>query len=120
MGNLVVKFDVGGTVYRTYESTLSKSKYFSTLVNKKKRTENQSRSWFAGCSGDSPKKISGDEEMFIDRDGFLFRYILLYLRTSELHIEKQHLRSLRTKAEFYQVPDLLSMINTMIREEQLK
>lgn len=66
------------------------------------------------------KKKFGDEEIFIDRDGFLFRYILLYLRTRELHIEKQHLRSLRTEAEFYQIPSLLSMINTMISKEELK
>ncbi|KAI9270106.1 hypothetical protein EDC94DRAFT_598138 [Helicostylum pulchrum] len=57
------------------------------------------------------------QDFFINRDEFLFRYILLYLRTGELHIHKQRLKSLRIEAEFYGLPRLVEIINTMISKE---
>lgn len=60
------------------------------------------------------------KDFFIDRDGFLFCYILLYLRTGKLDIEKKYWESVKTEAEFYELPNLVGMINAMIREDQPK
>lgn len=103
MENVKVKLDVGGTVYRTAKDTLRESGYLSNLVE-----------------GNWLEKIVSEKEIFIDRDGFLFRYVLLYLRTGEMDVDKQYWKSLRNEAEFYLIPKLSSMINKMLDEEQPK
>ncbi|KAI8059681.1 hypothetical protein BDF21DRAFT_497329 [Thamnidium elegans] len=98
--NFIVTLDLGGTVYRTTANTLiGKSQYFSNRV--------ELNEW-------------GQKETFIDRDGFLFRYISLYLRTGELDIEKKHWKSVKKEAEFYQIPTLVAMLHEMINKEQPK
>lgn len=81
MGNVIVTLDVGGTVYRTNKETLmGESMYFNSLVE---------------------VNAPNQKEFFIDRDGFLFRYIFLYLRTCELDIKKKYWKSVEKEAEFY-------------------
>jgi hypothetical protein len=41
---------------------------------------------------------------------------LLYLRTGEFEIEKNHLNSLKIKAEFYAIPDLSKKIEQIISD----
>lgn len=89
---LIVKLDVGGTIFRTYKETLQSSKYLTSLVN-----------------GDWSE--SQEECIFIDRDAFLFRYVLLFLRTGELDLEdKHHLLGLRGEANFFLLDKLEEII----------
>lgn len=99
----VVKLDVGGTIYRTTLDTLVESEYLFNLVN---------GGWMEGTLEKN--------DIFIDRDGFLFRYILLYLRTGEVSIEKHHRESLKNEAEFYLLPELTKKINVLIEAERPK
>ncbi|KAI9348852.1 BTB/POZ protein [Pilaira anomala] len=101
--SFIVKLDVGGTIYRTTLDTLVESEYLFNLVN---------GGWMEGSSEQN--------NIFIDRDGFLFRYILLYLRTGEVSIEKNHRESLKNEAEFYLLPELTRKINVMIEAEKPK
>ncbi|KAI9270107.1 BTB/POZ protein [Helicostylum pulchrum] len=103
MEHYIVKLDVGGTVYRTTKDTLRESEFLCNLVD-----------------GNWSENLSNQKEIFIDRDGFLFRYVLLYLRTGQLDVDKQYWKSLRNEAEFYIISNLATMVNTMIDEEQLK
>ncbi|GAA5815793.1 hypothetical protein MFLAVUS_009308 [Mucor flavus] len=101
MENDIVKLDIGGTVYRTTKDTLRESGYLCSLVG-----------------GNWSENLLDQKEIFIDRDGFLFRYILLYFRTGRLDVDKQYWKSLRNEAEFYIIPNLVTIINTMVDEEQ--
>lgn len=56
------------------------------------------------------------ERTFIDRDGFLFSYVLLYLRTGDFSIEDHHLGNLKREADFYQLPNMSAKIGFMIDE----
>lgn len=99
MRNYLAQFNVGGTVYWVHEDNLRESSFLTLRV-----TENPSYP--------SP--------FFIDRDRFLFRYILLYLRTGELDIEKKYWKSVKKEAEFYQIPILVAMLHEMIKKDQPK
>ncbi|XP_067852327.1 BTB/POZ domain-containing protein KCTD16-like isoform X2 [Heptranchias perlo] len=99
----VVELNVGGQVYFTRLSTLTSlpnsvlGKMFSHKRN----------------SGGPDLARDNRGRFFIDRDGFLFRYILDYLRDRavvlpELFPEKMRLRR---EAEFFQLPDLVRMLS---------
>ncbi|KAI8059680.1 BTB/POZ protein [Thamnidium elegans] len=102
MENVIVKLNVGGTIYHTTKDTLRESEYLSNLVE-----------------GNWLEKLLRQREIFIDRDGFLFRYVLLYLRTGEVDIDKQYWKSLRNEAEFYLIPKLSSMISKLLSKEEI-
>uniref|UniRef100_UPI00398EAB74 BTB/POZ domain-containing protein KCTD16-like n=1 Tax=Pristiophorus japonicus TaxID=55135 RepID=UPI00398EAB74 len=102
-GAEVVELNVGGQVYFTRLATLT----------------SQPNSALARMFGH--KRNSGGPELardnrgrfFIDRDGFLFRYILDYLRDRavvlpELFPEKLRLRR---EAEYFQLPELVRMLS---------
>lgn len=98
-----IKLNVGGAIYETTLQTIRESEYLYNLVH---------GSWREG--------LSNTKEVFIDRDGFLFRYILLYLRTNEVDIDNQHLKSLHHEAEFYMLETLSEKIHTMIMDGRPK
>lgn len=91
----VVELNVGGQVYVTRLETL-------TAVPRsllwEKFTQNS--------PADLPKDSKG--RFFFDRDGFLFRYILDYLRDSELFLPEffKERKRLQREADFFQLPEL--------------
>ncbi|XP_061558368.1 BTB/POZ domain-containing protein KCTD12-like [Phycodurus eques] len=91
----IVELNVGGQVYVTRLDTL-------TAVA-------DSLLW-AKFSQSSPDELPKDAKgrFFFDRDGFLFRYILDYLRDSELFLPEffKERRRLQKEAEFFQLPEL--------------
>ncbi|XP_068168631.1 BTB/POZ domain-containing protein KCTD12-like [Antennarius striatus] len=91
----IVELNVGGQVYVTRLQTLTGAPN-SLLWTKFTRSS----------PGDLPKDSKG--RFFFDRDGFLFRYILDYLRDSELVLPEffKERRRLQKEADFFQLPEL--------------
>ncbi|XP_054627753.1 BTB/POZ domain-containing protein KCTD12-like [Dunckerocampus dactyliophorus] len=91
----IVELNVGGQVYVTRLETL-------TAVP-------DSLLW-AKFSQSSPEDLPKDSKgrFFFDRDGFLFRYILDFLRDSELFLPEffKERRRLQKEADFFQLPEL--------------
>uniref|UniRef100_A0A8C6SLD0 Potassium channel tetramerization domain containing 6 n=1 Tax=Neogobius melanostomus TaxID=47308 RepID=A0A8C6SLD0_9GOBI len=89
-----VSLNVGGCVYRTSMSTLRR--YPDSMLG-------------AMFQGDLPTVRDAQGNYFIDRDGTLFRYILNFLRTSELTLpcDFKETELLRKEADFYQIEPLL-------------
>ncbi|CAH1269263.1 KCTD21 [Branchiostoma lanceolatum] len=93
-----VTLNVGGFIYTTLRSTLTRypdsalSAMFSPI-----------------------RTLVTDEHgrCFIDRDGKLFRYVLNFLRTSELLLPKNfdELRQLKKEAEFYSIQPLTEALS---------
>ncbi|XP_075423234.1 BTB/POZ domain-containing protein KCTD8 [Ascaphus truei] len=102
----VVELNVGGQVYVTKHSTLT-SVPESTLHTM--------------FSRNNVKELPRDNRsrFFIDRDGFLFRYVLDYLRDKQLSLpdhfpEKERL--LR-EAEYFQLHDLVKMLAPKVTKQ---
>ncbi|GAA5812084.1 hypothetical protein MFLAVUS_005534 [Mucor flavus] len=95
-----VKLNIGGTFYETTQETLKDSGYFRNLLHE---------DWAEGNSVDNT--------LFVDRDGLLFWYILLYLRAEELNIKDKYLESLKNEADFYLLPKLSQMIDRAMYQE---
>ncbi|XP_033504742.1 BTB/POZ domain-containing protein KCTD12-like [Epinephelus lanceolatus] len=91
----IVELNVGGQVYVTRLETLA------TVPNSLLWTK-----FTQSSPGDLPKDSKG--RFFFDRDGFLFRYILDYLRDSELFLPEffKERRRLQREADFFQLPEL--------------
>lgn len=84
----IVQLDVGGTLYKVSFETLRRCEG-SMLANL------VSEHWKEGQVDDS-------EPIFIDRNGLLFRYILDYLRASEVHLPSSVSRiAIMKEFEFY-------------------
>ena len=96
----VVELNVGGQVYVTRHSTLL-SVPDSTLAT-----------MFSPCRGGpaAARQLPRDSRarFFIDRDGFLFRYVLDYLRDKQLALPEHfpERSRLQREAEYFQLPDL--------------
>lgn len=102
----VVELNVGGQVYVTKYSTLT-SVPDSTL--------------YSMFSRNNVKELPRDNRsrFFIDRDGFLFRYVLDYLRDKQLSLpdhfpEKERL--LR-EAEYFQLSDLVKLLMPKVTKQ---
>lgn len=80
---IIIKLNVGGTSFSTFQDTLAKSNYFANLLSTQSMTS---------------KTLLNKEEIFIDRSGELFRDILFYLRTGFVtSSDKKKLLSLKKK-----------------------
>lgn len=92
-----MSLNVGGSVYRTSLSTLRR--YPDSMLG-------------AMFRGDLPTVRDKQGNYFIDRDGTLFRYILNFLRTSELTLpcDFKETELLRKEADFYQIEPLLQCL----------
>ncbi|XP_038557504.1 BTB/POZ domain-containing protein KCTD12-like [Micropterus salmoides] len=91
----IVELNVGGQVYVTRLETLT------AVPNSLLWTK-----FTQSSPGDLPTDSKG--RFFFDRDGFLFRYILDYLRDSELFLPEffKERRRLQKEADFFQLPEL--------------
>jgi len=95
----IVKLNVGGQLFTTYESTLLKSPFFQAI--------------FSGKFGD---KQSDDGSYFIDRDGEYFKYLLNFLRCGYVEISTASASLLHREALYFQIPlDLTHIIKKMQR-----
>lgn len=98
----VVELNVGGQVYFTRHSTLISIPHslLWKMFSPKRDTSN-----------DLAKDSKG--RFFIDRDGFLFRYILDYLRDRQVVLPDHFPERgrLKREAEYFQLPDLVKLLN---------
>jgi hypothetical protein len=99
---MIVYLNVGGTVYTTTSDTLNNDGggYLSILVR------NQS------MEGRVQNTLSKDGNIFIDRNGALFEYILDFLRNGRLpsRLSDVLLVDLKDEATFYQIPELVQLL----------
>ncbi|KAL4680192.1 hypothetical protein H8957_017627, partial [Semnopithecus entellus] len=98
----VVELNVGGQVYVTKHSTLL-SVPDSTLA-----------SMFSPSSPQLPRDSRA--RFFIDRDGFLFRYVLDYLRDKQLALPEHfpEKERLLREAEYFQLTDLVKLLSPKV------
>ncbi|KAM8894535.1 BTB/POZ domain-containing protein KCTD12-like [Spinachia spinachia] len=101
----IVELNVGGQVYVTRLETLT-AVPDSLLWTK----------FTQSAPGDLPK--DGKGRFFFDRDGFLFRYILDYLRDAELYLPEyfKERRRLQKEADFFQLPELSRRLATAAKD----
>eukprot|EP00043_Microstomoeca_roanoka_P018928 m.207020 g.207020 ORF g.207020 m.207020 type:complete len:378 (+) comp16912_c2_seq3:262-1395(+) len=90
-----IKLDVGGTIFATSKATLTqdKSNFFAGM--------------FSGRHEIAPEE---DGSFFVDRDPFVFRHVLNYLRGQAPkfeYLDTKDMAALQEDAEFYQVTGLL-------------
>lgn len=102
--NFTVELDVGGKMFKTTIDTLKESEFLYNLAG---------GYWLEGSS-------ETQRPIFIDRDGYLFGYILLYLRTGNFNIEDHHLKNLKREADFYLLPNISVKIDSMIEATKPK
>ncbi|XP_067103900.1 BTB/POZ domain-containing protein KCTD16a [Osmerus mordax] len=99
----VVELNVGGQVYYTRFGTLTSipNSLLGKLFSNKK-----------GSSNDIVRDLRG--RYFIDRDGFLFRYVLDYLRDKQVVLPDHFPERgrLRREAEYFQLPELVKFLTS--------
>lgn len=96
----IITLNVGGHLHTTSLTTLTK--YPDSMLG-------------AMFSGRMTSAKDHHGNYVIDRDGTLFRFVLNFLRTSELSLpeEFRELEPLSKEAEFYQIDDLVELIREL-------
>ncbi|XP_056295623.1 BTB/POZ domain-containing protein KCTD16-like [Pseudoliparis swirei] len=99
----VIELNVGGQVYYTRHATLTSfpNSLLGKLFSNKK-----------GSSNDLSRDFRG--RYFVDRDGFLFRYVLDYLRDKRVVLPDHFPEKgrLKREAEYFQLPDLAKLLSS--------
>ncbi|XP_070571149.1 BTB/POZ domain-containing protein KCTD6-like [Ptychodera flava] len=97
----IVNLNVGGTLYTTTRSTLTR--HADSMLG-------------AMFSGRIPSLRDSDGNYFIDRNGDMFKYILEFLRNSSLHLPEdfKNLAALSAEADFYQIKELIPILSKMM------
>ncbi|XP_071773072.1 BTB/POZ domain-containing protein KCTD16-like [Centroberyx gerrardi] len=99
----VIELNVGGQVYYTRHATLTSfpNSLLGRLFSNKK-----------GSSNDLSRDLRG--RYFIDRDGFLFRYVLDYLRDKQVVLPDHFPERgrLKREAEYFQLPELAKLLSS--------
>lgn len=101
MNSNIVKLCVGGTVFMTTRSTLTQhNSFLSQLINST-----------IGVA------LDNDGNIFIDRNGDLFKYILEFLRSGYVpnFTDITALKQLTKEADFYQITPLTTILNEEIK-----
>ncbi|EGD75380.1 hypothetical protein PTSG_06457 [Salpingoeca rosetta] len=93
-----VQIDVGGTVFTTSKQTLTKfaNSFFASMF-----------------SGRHELQPEDDGSFFVDRDPFVFRHVLNFMRGQPPQLEELsdvELKALKQDAQFYQLPELLEAL----------
>ncbi|KAJ1607226.1 POZ domain-containing protein [Cryptosporidium canis] len=108
-----VRLNVGGVFYETTSTTLlgvnGESNYFSACLSS------------VGMSVEEQAEKSSIE-LFIDRNGFLFQYVLDYLRTGTIVAvpEKDHIiKGLLIEADFYLLESLTTSLLNRLSEQNI-
>lgn len=101
MSDEVITLNVGGAIYTTTRCTLGK--YPDSMIG----------AMFSGQY--VPTAFDAQGNYFIDRDGFMFRHILNFLRSGRLCLPQgfKDFDLLEAEADFYQIPPLISAIQTL-------
>ncbi|KAL0973756.1 hypothetical protein UPYG_G00210500 [Umbra pygmaea] len=98
----VIELNVGGQVYYTRLPTLTSipNSLLGRLFSTKK-----------GSSNDLARDLRG--RYFIDRDGFLFRYVLDYLRDKQVVLPDHFPEKgrLKREAEYFELPKLVKLLS---------
>ncbi|XP_032811567.1 BTB/POZ domain-containing protein KCTD12 [Petromyzon marinus] len=112
----VVELNVGGQIYVTRRSTLTSVPHsvlwrsFSAAGATTGAAAGPTVAATSGATADVVRDARG--RYFIDRDGFLFRYVLDFLRDQQLvlpdHFPER--ARLRREAEFFQLPELVKAL----------
>jgi hypothetical protein len=93
-----VKLNVGGTSFQTNAGTLAEeSTFFDSML-----------------SGRWEIELDEAGELFIDRDGGLFAYVLAFMRNrrlGHLGLTEHDLRALHVEAEYFQMENLMEAID---------
>ncbi|XP_063166478.1 BTB/POZ domain-containing protein KCTD8 [Candoia aspera] len=104
----VVELNVGGQVYVTRHSTLL-SVPDSTLAH------------MFSPRRSAPRELPRDSRarFFIDRDGFLFRYVLDYLRDKQLALPEHfpEKERLMREAEYFQLTELVKLLSPKVTKQ---
>ena len=99
----IITLNVGGTIYTTSRTTLTR--YPSSML---------------GCmfSDRLPSAMDNHGNFVIDRDGNLFRHVLNFLRTSKLTLPENfnEYELLEAEADFYQIPELNAALQSKIND----
>lgn len=95
----VICLNVGGSKFYSTKDTLKQAPYFDALT----------------------KYHDIDEEIFIDRDGTHFRFILNYIRGSNVLPETHmQLEELYIEADFYSLGNLKNLISSKLKSDVFK
>ncbi|XP_030622259.1 BTB/POZ domain-containing protein KCTD16a [Chanos chanos] len=98
----VIELNVGGQVYYTRHATLTSvpNSLLGKIFSSKKDSSN-----------DLARDMRG--RYFIDRDGFLFRYVLDYLRDKHVVLPDHFPEKgrLKREAEYFQLPELVKILS---------
>lgn len=105
-GPLTINLNIGGQIYTTTIDTLTR----------------QPNSLFTAMFQEQSLQVLRDSEknVFIDRDGNNFRFVLNFLRSSELNLPRdfQDFKNLASDAEFYRLPALKKAVEK--QEQSMK
>ena len=105
MSQDIISLNVGGTVYTTSRSTLTR--YPDSMLG-------------AMFGGKLPLENSKDSEgnYFIDRDGELFKHILNFLRVSKLVLPNnfQDTEAFQMEVDFYQIQPLIEAFDCYLQK----
>ncbi|XP_031553460.1 uncharacterized protein LOC116290544 [Actinia tenebrosa] len=112
-GNQIIKLNVGGIIYHTTKNTLLFE--HDSLLAKLSRGESQLGLMFTGSleKTNSGKEVNEDVEIFIDRDGTNFKYLLNYLRSGHLVLpeEENVLREILLEAKYYNIKGVIDELS---------
>lgn len=99
----VLTLNVGGVLYTTTRSTLTK--YADSMLG----------AMFGNRFAPSPPSLDRDGNHFIDRDGYMFRHVLNFLRTGHLCLPHgfKDFDLLEAEADFYQVVPLVTALKSI-------
>ncbi|KAG7283110.1 hypothetical protein CRUP_033056 [Coryphaenoides rupestris] len=106
----VIELNVGGQVYYTRHATLTgaPNSLFGKLFSSSSNNKNKK-----GSTNDLlTRDLRG--RCFIDRDGFLFRYVLDYLRDQQVVLPDHFPERgrLKREAEYFQLPELVKLLSS--------